>query len=72
MSLKQKTKKLKQKSFILKKKTDFIHGKCMCEEVSEDSRHGACHVDVLLETCIFLLNVCGCVNMALHVHLGGQ
>ena len=30
----------KQKSFVLKKKTDFINGKCMCERVGEDSRHG--------------------------------
>ena len=29
----------KQKSFILK--TFFIHRKCMCEGVGEDSRHGA-------------------------------
>ena len=28
-----------KKSFVLK--TVFIHGKCMCEGVSEDSRHGA-------------------------------
>ena len=34
----------KQKSFVLK--TDFIHGKCMCEGVGEDSRHGAWHVDI--------------------------
>ena len=44
----------------------------MCEGVGEDSIHGAWHVDVHVETCIFLLNVCGCVNMALHVHLGGE
>ena len=34
----------KQKSFVLKRV--FIHGKCMCEGVGEDSRHGAgdsCH-----------------------------
>ena len=48
-------------------KADFIHG-CMCEGVSEDSRHGAWHVEI----CRFLLNVCGCVNMALHVYLGGE
>ena len=29
----------KKKSFVLK--TVFIYGKCMCEEVDEDSRHGA-------------------------------
>ena len=29
----------KQKSFILKT-VFFIHGKCMCEGVGEDSRHG--------------------------------
>ena len=27
------------KSFVLE--TVFIHGKCMCEGVDEDSRHGA-------------------------------
>ena len=44
----------------------------MCEGVGEDSRHGAWHVDAHVETCIFLLNVYGCVNMALPVHLGGE
>ena len=29
----------KQKSFVLK--TVFMHGKCMCERVGKDSRHGA-------------------------------
>ena len=24
----------------------FIHGKCMCEGVGEDSRHEAWHVDI--------------------------
>ena len=36
------------------------------EEVGEDSRHGGRHVIV------HALHVCGCVNMALHVHLGGE
>ena len=62
----------KNKKKNKKRKTDFIHGKCMCEGVGEDSRHEAWHIDVHVETCIFLLNVCGCVNMALHVHLGGE
>ena len=44
----------------------------MCEGVGEDSRHGAWHVDIHLEICKFLLNVCGCVNMALHVHLSEE
>ena len=57
----------KKKSFVLE--TIFIHGKCMCEGVCEDSRHGAWHVDIHVEMCIFLLE---CVNMALHVHLGGE
>ena len=61
----------KQKSFVFKK-IDFIYGKCMCEEVDEDSRHEALRADIHVETCIFLLNVCGCVNMALHVHLDGE
>ena len=30
----------KQKFFILKT-IDFIHGKCMCEGASDDSRHWA-------------------------------
>ena len=59
-----------KKSFILKKV--FIHGKCMCEEVKEDLRDGAWHVDIHIEMCMFYLNVCGCVNMALHVYLGGE
>ena len=29
----------KEKSFVLK--TVFIYGKCMCQGVGEDSRHGA-------------------------------
>ena len=33
----------------------FIHGKCMCEGVGKDSRHGAWHVDIHVEMCIFLL-----------------
>ena len=43
----------------------------MCEGIGEDLRHGAWHVDIHVEICRFLLNVCGCVNMELHVHLGG-
>ena len=43
----------KQKSFLLK--TVFIHGKCMCEGVGEDSRNGAWHVDIHVEMCILLL-----------------
>ena len=70
MSLKKK--KTKIFCFEKKKKTNFIPGKCMCEGVGEDSRHGAWHVDAHVETCIFLLNVYGCVNMALPVHLGGE
>ena len=44
----------------------------MCEGVGKDSRHRAWHVDICVEICRFLLNVCGCVNMTLHVHLGGE
>ena len=36
-----KKKKSKKKIFCFEKKKDFIHGKCMCEGVGEDSRHGA-------------------------------
>ena len=42
-----------QKSFVLK--TVFIYGKCMCEEVGEDSRHGAWHVNIHVEMSMFLL-----------------
>ena len=44
----------------------------MCEGVGEDSRYGAWHVDIHVEMYMFYLNVCGCVNMALHVHLGEE
>ena len=37
----------------------------MCEGVGEDSRHRAWHVDIHVEMCMFYLNVCECVNMAL-------
>ena len=30
------------------------------------------HVNIHVEMCMFYLNVCECVNMALHVHLGGE
>ena len=50
-------------------KTIFIHGICMCEGVGEDSRHGAWHIDIHVEICMFLLE---CVNMELHVHLGRE
>ena len=43
----------KQKSFVLK--TVFIHGNCMCEGVGEDSGHGAWHVDIHVEMCMFSL-----------------
>ena len=56
-----KTEKKKKESFVLK--TVFIHGKCMCEGVGEDSRHGAWHVDIHVEMCIFLLE---CVWMCEH------
>ena len=49
-----------------------MHGKCMCEGVGDDSRHRAWHVDIHVEMCMFFLNVCGCMNMALHVHLGKE
>ena len=35
-----------QKHNILFWKQFFIHGKCMCEGVDEDSRHVAWHVDI--------------------------
>ena len=45
----------KKKSFVLKTVFFFIHGKCMCQGVREDSRHGAWHVDIHVEMCMFLL-----------------
>ena len=50
----------KQKYFVLK--TVFIHGKCICEGVGEDSRHGTWHVDIHVEMSMFYLNGCECVN----------
>ena len=43
----------------------FIHGKCMCEGVGEDSRHGAWHIDIRVGMCIILFEcvcVCHCMN----------
>ena len=44
MSFQKQTKK---KKFVLE--TVFIHDKCMCEGVGEDSRHEAWHVDIHVE-----------------------
>ena len=38
------------------------------EELRLEARHVIIHVEIYM----FLLNVCGCVNMALHMHLGGK
>ena len=63
---KQKKKKNKKKNKKQKQKTKtkifcfeivFIHGICMCEGVGEDSRYGAWHVDIHIETCMFYMNV---------------
>ena len=35
----------------------FIHAICMCEEVGEDLRYGAWHVDIHIETCMFYMNM---------------
>ena len=50
----------KKKSFFLK--TVFIHGKCMCEGVGENSRHGgkACrhssrNVHIFTSMCVFAI-----------------
>ena len=40
----------------------------MCEGVGEDSRHGACHVDIRIGMCKILLE---CVCYPLQEHLGG-
>ena len=45
--------KQKKNKFVLE--TILIHGKCMCEGVGEDSIHGAWHVEIQVEMCIFLL-----------------
>ena len=58
-----------QKQNILFWKQFFIHGKCMCEGVGEDSRHVAWHVDIRLGSCIILHE---CVCFPFHVHLGGE
>ena len=42
-----------KKYFVLK--IIFIHGKCMCEGVGEDSRHEAWHVDIHVEMSMFLI-----------------
>ena len=47
-------------SFQTKKYFVFKHGKCMCEGVGENSRHRACHVDIIVGMCILLLE-CVCV-----------
>ena len=44
----------KQKNILFWKQI-FIHGKCICEGVGKDSRHGARHVDIRVRMCIFLL-----------------
>ena len=41
----------------------------MCEGVSEDSRHGAWHVDIRIGMCKILLE---CVCLSLHEHLGRE
>ena len=46
----------KQKSFVMK----TIFFSYMCEGVNEDSRHGACHVDIRVGMCILALE-CVCV-----------
>ena len=58
----------KQKSFVLEI-VFSIHGKFMCEGVSEDSRHGVWHVDIQVGMCLILLE---CVCLPLHEHLGGE
>ena len=53
------------KQIFLFLKLFFIHGKCMFEGVSEDSRHGTGHVDIQVGVCIILLEcVCGCHCMS--------
>ena len=52
----------KTKSFCFEN-SFFIHGTCMCEGVDEDSRHGAWHVVIHVEMCMFLLE---CVWMCEH------
>ena len=54
MSFKNKN-KTKTKSFCFE--IVFIYGICMCEGVGEDSRYGAWHVDIHIETCMFYMNM---------------
>ena len=49
----------KKKYFVLKT-VFFIHEKCMCEGVGEDSRHRAGHVDIRVRMHILVLE-CVCV-----------
>ena len=44
----------------------------MCEGVGEDSRNGVWMWTFMYKSAYFYLNVCEIVNMALHVHLGGE
>ena len=57
--------KTKKKIFCFGNSFFFIHGKCMCEGVGEDSRHGVWHVNIRVGTCIILLE---CLCFLLHVH----
>ena len=44
--------------------TIFIHGKCMCEGVGEDSSHGIGHVDIRVG--VLVMNSLECVCLSLH------
>ena len=55
--------------YLCFEKSFFIHDKCMCEGVGEDSRLGVWHVDIQVGMCIILLE---CVCLPLHEHLGGE
>ena len=53
--------------FVLKT-VFFIHDKCMCEGVGEDSKHGTGDVDIQVRIGMILLEcLCGCHCMSTYV-----
>ena len=64
--------KTKTKIFYFGNSFSYMANACVRESMRTRDMHEARHVIINAEICMFLLNVCGCVNMALHVHLGGE
>ena len=61
----------KNKNILFWNQFSYMENECV-RESARTRDMGAWHVDMHVEMCMFYLNVCGCVNMALHVHLGGE